>query len=188
VEVLCGKTKYPTDFLILGAEISKTCPIIFGRPFLNTCSAVIDCKKEKVVTKFDRESYEFNFSMFAKTPYENELPNENFQVEQLPSIALAPNNALQQFMEDHESDIFREEREEIDDILLRQPALIKHNLPVEDLGTTLPPKEDPIFDLKPLPNDLKYAYIDDKKKYPVIISSKLSGKEEEMLLEILMKH
>jgi hypothetical protein len=30
-------------------------------------------------------------------------------------------------MEDHESEIFREEREEIDDILLCQPALIKHN-------------------------------------------------------------
>jgi hypothetical protein len=46
VEVLCGKTKYPADFLILGAEVSKTCPIIFGRPFLNTCGAVIDCKEK----------------------------------------------------------------------------------------------------------------------------------------------
>jgi hypothetical protein len=91
-------------------------------------------------------------------------------------------------MEDHESEIFREDREEIDDILLRQPALIKHNLPVEDLGTTLPPKEDLVFELKPLPDDLKYAYIDDKKIYPVIISFKLSGKEEERLLEILRKH
>jgi hypothetical protein len=113
------------------------------------------------------------------------LSNENFRVEQLTSIALAPNNALQQ---DHESDVFREEREEIDDILLRQPPLIKHNLLVEDLGTTFPPKEDPVFELKPLPDDLKYAYIDDKKIYPVIISSKLSGKEEERLLEILRKH
>jgi hypothetical protein len=52
-------------------------------------------------------------------------------------------------MEDHESDVFRKEREEIDDILLCQPPLIKHNLPVEDLGTTLPPKEDPVFELKP---------------------------------------
>jgi hypothetical protein len=173
VEVLCGKTKYPTDFLVLGKEASKTCPIIFGRSFLNTCSAVIDCKKEKVVTKFDRESYEFNIYNIAKTPYENELPNENFRVEQLASIALAPNNALQQFMEDHESDVFRKEREEIDDILLRQPPLIKHNLPVEDLGTNLPPKEDPVFELKPLPDDLKYAYIDGKKIYLVIISSKL---------------
>jgi hypothetical protein len=112
---------------------------------LNTSGAVIDCKKENFFTKFDGESYEFNFSKFAKTPYENELRNENFRVEQLASIALAPNNALQQFMEDHESDVFRKEREEIDDILLRQPPLIKHNLPVEDLGTTLPPKKDPIF-------------------------------------------
>jgi hypothetical protein len=74
------------------------------------------------------------------------LPNEDFRVEQLASIALARNNALQQFMEDYESEVFREERDEIDDILFHQPALIKHNLPVEDLGTTLPPKEDHVFD------------------------------------------
>jgi hypothetical protein len=61
VEVLCGKTKYPTDFLVLGKEASKTCPIIFGRLFLNTFGAVIDCKKENFFTKFDGESYEFNF-------------------------------------------------------------------------------------------------------------------------------
>jgi hypothetical protein len=91
-------------------------------------------------------------------------------------------------MEDHESEVFRKERDEIDDILFHQPALIKHNLLVEDLGTTLPPKEDPVFDLKPLPDDLKYAYIDDKKIYPIIINSKLSGKEEERLLETLKKH
>jgi hypothetical protein len=51
VEVLGGKTKYPTDFLVLGMEASKTCPIIFGRLFLNTCGAMIDCKKEKIFTK-----------------------------------------------------------------------------------------------------------------------------------------
>jgi hypothetical protein len=116
------------------------------------------------------------------------LPNEDFRVEQLASIALTPNDALQQYMEDHEIKIFMEEGNEIDEILLHQPEMLKHNLPVEDLGTTLPPKEDPVFDLKPLPDDLKYAYIDDKKTYPIIISSKLLGKEEERLLEILRKH
>jgi hypothetical protein len=34
-------------------------------------------------------------------------------------------------MEDHESEIFREERNEIDEILLCQPEMLKHNLPVE---------------------------------------------------------
>ena len=95
MEGLCGKTKYPADFLVLGSAASKTCPIIFGRPFLNTCGAVIDCKKGKILTKLDGESSEFNSSKFAKTPYETELPNENFKVEQLAAIALAPNNALQ---------------------------------------------------------------------------------------------
>ncbi|KAK1606340.1 hypothetical protein QYE76_030013 [Lolium multiflorum] len=109
------------------------------------------------------------------------------RVEQCASIALAPNNPLQQHLENSESEVFREERDELDEIFLRQPIL-KHDLPVEDLGVTPPPKEDPVFDLKPLPDNLKYAYIDDKKTYPVIISAKLSDIEEERLLEILKKH
>jgi len=39
-----------------------------------------------------------------------------------------------------------------------------------------------------LRDNLKYAHIDDKKTYPVIISSKLSGTEEARLLEVLRKH
>ena len=45
-----------------------------------------------------------------------------------------------------------------------------------------------MFHLKPLPNTLKYAYLDEKKVYPVIINSNLSGYEEEQLLEVLRKH
>src|SRR3954466_9546144 len=88
VEVLCGKIKYPADFLVLNSAASKTCHIIFGRPFLNTCGAIIDCKKEKVLTMFDGDSYEFNFSKFAKAPCENSLPNKDFRMEQLASIDL----------------------------------------------------------------------------------------------------
>ena len=62
VEVLCGEVIYPTDFLILDSVEDKSCPIIFGTHFLNTCGAVIDFKKEKVSIKFGTELYEFNFS------------------------------------------------------------------------------------------------------------------------------
>ncbi|KAK1609334.1 hypothetical protein QYE76_033007 [Lolium multiflorum] len=103
------------------------------------------------------------------------------------NIVSHPNKPKQQHLEDSESEVFRKERDELEEIFLRQPIL-KHDLPVEDLGTTPPPKEDPVFDLKPLPDNLKYAHIDDKKIYPVIISSKLSEIEEERLLEILKKH
>ncbi|KAK1694863.1 hypothetical protein QYE76_011560 [Lolium multiflorum] len=187
VEVLCGKIKYPADFLVLGSAASDHCPIIFGRPFLNTCGAIIDCKKEKILTRFAGEPYEFNFSKFTKTPYKADLPSNDFKMEQCASIVLVPNNPLQQHLENSESEAFRKERDELEEIFRRQPIL-KHDLPVEDLGTTPPPKEDPVFDLKPLPDNLKYAHIDDKKIYPVIISSKLSEIEEERLLEILKKH
>src|SRR4051812_41129057 len=84
--------------------------------------------------------------------------------------------------------ICRKETNELDEILLRQPAILKHNLPVEPLGILSKPKEDPVFDLKPLPDTLKYAYLDEKKVYLVIINSNLSGYEEERLLEVLRKH
>ena len=74
------------------------------------------------------------------------MPNEDLKVEQVASIAIAPNSALQQFMEDHESEVFWEERNEIDDIFLRQYPILKHDLLVEELGISTPPKEDPVFD------------------------------------------
>ena len=48
VEVLCGKIKYPTDFLALSSPQDDFCPIIFGRPFLNTVNAKIDCVQDIV--------------------------------------------------------------------------------------------------------------------------------------------
>ena len=62
---------------------------------------------------------------------------------------------------------------------LCRKAILKHNLLVESLGMPTPPKGDPVFDLKILPDTLEYAYLNENKIYPVIINSNLSGKEEE---------
>src|SRR3954463_6113914 len=91
-------------------------------------------------------------------------------------------------MEDHENDIHMQERDELEDIILRQTPILKHNLPVEPLGILSQPKEEQMFDLKLLPDTLKYAYLDEKKLYLVIINSNLSGCEEERLLETLRRH
>src|SRR4051812_37397146 len=175
VEVLCGKVKYPTDFLVLGSVQDSFCPIIFGRPFLKTCGAIIDFKKGIVSVEFNGEPYEFNFS---KQPRGTDLSGNDKIIIKIASIAIPPNNPLHQFMDDHENDINMQERNELDDIFLRQPAILKHNLPVEPLGILSQQKEDPVFDLKPLPDTLKYAYLHEIKIYPVIINSNLSGYEE----------
>ena len=89
VEVLCGKIKYPTDFLVLGFPQDDFCPIIFGRPFLNTVNAKIDCEKETVTVSFGDVSHEFNFSKFRRQPHDKELPSKD-EIIGLASIAVPP--------------------------------------------------------------------------------------------------
>ncbi|KAK1664843.1 hypothetical protein QYE76_053002 [Lolium multiflorum] len=137
---------------------------------------------------FTRNKEEFKRDLLDRIQENTEgWENDKDRESDASNIVSHPNKPKQQHLENSESEVFRKERDELEEIFLRQPIL-KHDLPVEDLGTTPPPKEDPVFDLKPLPDNLKYAHIDDKKIYHVIISSKLSEIEEERLLEILKKH
>ena len=77
VEVLCGKTKYPADFLVLGSSQDSFCPIIFGRPFLNTVNATIDCKRDVVTIGLDDMTHEFIFFKFSRQHREQELPSKD---------------------------------------------------------------------------------------------------------------
>ena len=69
------------------------------------------------------------------------------------------------------------ERNEIDKLFFEQRPLLKHNLPIETLEGPPPPKGDPVFELKQLPDTLKYAYLDEKKIYPVIISASMRKRD-----------
>ena len=53
------------------------------------------------------------------------------------------------------------------------------------LSTTIQPAT---LELKPLPSNLKYAYLDDSKSFLVIVSASLAGEQEEKLLSVLKKH
>src|SRR3989337_421519 len=83
--------------------------------------------------------------------------------------------------------MFMNERRELDKIFFNQGPILKHNLPVEILGDPPPPMGDPVFELKQLPDTLKYAYLDEKKIYHVIISANLLEHEEKKLLKTLKK-
>ncbi|RDX93495.1 hypothetical protein CR513_24223, partial [Mucuna pruriens] len=53
----------------------------------------------------------------------------------------------------------------------------------ENSSSTPPPIE-----LKPLPNHLKYAYLDSEQQLPVIIANNLHQEQEDKLLEVLRQH
>ena len=77
VEVLCGKVKYPNDFLVLGSPQDNFCPIIFGRTFLNTVNAKIDCNKDIVSVGLGDMSHDFNFAKFLRQPNDKEFPSKD---------------------------------------------------------------------------------------------------------------
>jgi hypothetical protein len=147
----------------------------------------MDCEKQTVGVSFGGESHEFNFSKFNRKPHREESPSKD-KIIGLASIAVPPTDLLEQYLLEHENDMHMHERNEIDKVLFEKLPLLKHDLPVETLGGLPPPKGDPVFELKQLPDTLKYAYLDEKKIYHVIISANLSEHEEERLLKILKKH
>ena len=99
-------------------------------------------------------SHEFNFSKFCRQPRERELPSKD-EIIGLASIVVPPTDSLEQYLLDHENDMYMKEREEIDEVFLKQEPVLNHNLPVKILGDPPPPKGEPMFELKPLPDNLK---------------------------------
>ena len=89
VEVLCGKVKYPADFFVLGSPQDNFCPIIFGRPFLNTVNARIECKKDIVTIGLGDMSHEFNFAKFSRQPRDEEFSSKD-EIIGLASIVVPP--------------------------------------------------------------------------------------------------
>ena len=49
------------------------------------------------------------------------------------------------------------ERNEIDNMFFQQNPILKHNLDVETLGGPPPPKGNPMFEFKKLPDSMKYT-------------------------------
>ena len=91
--VLCGKVKYPADFLVLGSPQDDFCPIIFGRPFFNTVNARIDCKNDVVRIGLGDMSHEFNFAKFHRQPHDKVLPSKD-EIIGLASIVVPPTDPL----------------------------------------------------------------------------------------------
>ena len=120
----------------------------------------IDCEKDIVTVGLWDMSHDFNFSKFRRQPHDKELPSKD-EIIGLASIVVPPTDPLEHYLLDHENDMFMNERREIDKVFLQQEPILKHNLHVEILGDPPPPKGDPMFELKPLPNTLKYAYLDE---------------------------
>ena len=86
---------------------------------MNTVNARIDCEKDIVTIGLGDMSHDFNFAKFRRQPYDKELPSED-EIIGLDSIVVPPNDPLEQYLLDHENDMFMNERREIYEVFFKQ--------------------------------------------------------------------
>ena len=55
------------------------------------------------------------------------MPSNKDEIIGLASIAVPPTDPLEQYLLDHENDMFMNKRREIDELLLKQGPILKHN-------------------------------------------------------------
>ena len=85
---------------------------------MNTASAKIDCEKDVVTVGLGDTSHEFNFAKFCRQPRDKESHSKD-EIIGLASIAMPPTDPLEQYLLDHENDMFMNERREIDEVFCR---------------------------------------------------------------------
>ncbi|XP_061366895.1 uncharacterized protein LOC133310024 [Gastrolobium bilobum] len=169
VLVRVDKFIFPADFIVLVFEADREVPIILGRAFLATGRALIDVEKGDLTMRVNDEQVTFNVLKAMKY---------HEQVEECASIDTLDAVLLQQLKQQTEADPLNaaiaeecaEDEEEIQECLAWmnfQPVRPYKEKHFESLGErairTLKPsiEESPIFELKPLPQHLKYAFLGD---------------------------
>ncbi|RVW78393.1 hypothetical protein CK203_051415 [Vitis vinifera] len=200
VLVQVDKFYYPVDFVVLDTDpIVKGInyvPIILGRPFLATSNAIINCRNGVMQLTFGNMTLELNiFHLCQKHIHleEDEGPEEVCMIDTLVEEH-CNQSILDQFEENSD-----ESHEDLDDGLAepmgmnvvmsnwRQKPVI---LPLFKDEEEMKEAKDAILklELKTLPAELKYAYLEEGNKAPVVISSSLTVSQEDSLLRILRKH
>ncbi|XP_050896361.1 uncharacterized protein LOC127103118 [Lathyrus oleraceus] len=178
--VRIGQLYVPTDFVVMDIKEDDEIPILLGRPFLSIDGAIIDVKRGKMNFEVGDEKVEFILSKFLKAPaiddscYVIDIIDERIREldqEDLVETIKLPTTPI---MEDDE---FKDPY--IDDSLHECLALTPNHMPC--------PKK-PTIELKELPKNLRYEFLDEELNRPVIVSAALNGDETNQLLDVLRKY
>ena len=182
------KFYYPVDFFILETEPvvvgANHVPIILGRPFLATSNAIINFRNGVMQLSFGNMTLELNIFHLSKKHMQ--LVEDDCEEVCIIDIILGEQDNEQQVQDVLNQELSNNLVEQQDP----QSMSLVHGHWRKKGGnsTSLTGEEEnesQQLDLKPLPVQLKYAYMEENRQCPVIISSLLSNPREENLLQIL---
>ncbi|XP_058783187.1 uncharacterized protein LOC131657848 [Vicia villosa] len=182
VPVRIGQFYIPTDFIIMDIKEDSNIPIILGRPFLATAGAIIDVKKGKLTFEVGEEKVEFILSQFFKAPAIDDSCCFLDVIDECVKEMEKQQNTYSEVLKIQMPPIFEDDnwREEYQDNNLSEClALTPDHIPC--------PKK-PAIELKTLPKDLRYEFLDEELERPVIVNADLGQIETEKLLNVLRKY
>ena len=191
VLIQVDKFYYPVDFVVLDIELvavgANHVPIILRRPFLATSNMIINCQNGVMQLTFGNMTLELNIFHLSKKHMQpvEEGPKEVCIIDTILEEQ-AEQQQLQDVLIEELSDCAEKLQGTKDMCTLHEPWRKKEEilpLLIEE-GTNEPQK----LDLKPLPMELKYAYLEENEQCPVVISSLLNASQENGLLDILREN
>nr|GEX76723.1 reverse transcriptase domain-containing protein [Tanacetum cinerariifolium] len=198
-----GKFTFLADFVILEMEEDSKVPLILGRLFLHTADAVNRVKQKQLNLGVGTERMIFNINSMMKHSYSND--ETCFRIDVTDEIFEEDFNALldegSKILHSIKGTLFEEEIfAEFDEFM----ALTADENSDSEFDTEEPPfkkitintnykiktsLKEPFTDLelKPLPDNLVYVFLEEPSFLRVIITSQLS-KEKNKLISVLKKH
>ncbi|GJT29419.1 DNA-directed DNA polymerase [Tanacetum coccineum] len=198
VLIKIDKFVLPIDFVILDMREDSRIPIILGRSFLAIARSMIDVFNKKITLRVGSEEVIFDVNQSMKKP--NTEDDECYGIDDLDTVI---QSAAQELLENKnlEDDIIRPNSENhrpdskipirrinhINTPYPHETQKHKETLYEHHYSASIIKVDEKKPELKDLPSHLEYAYLKGDKSCPVIISSKLKGKEKTSLLQVLEK-
>ncbi|RVW73846.1 Retrovirus-related Pol polyprotein from transposon 17.6 [Vitis vinifera] len=195
VLVQVDKFYYPVDFVVLHTDPTvkeaNYVPIILGRPFLATSNAIINCRNGVMQLTFGNMTLELNIFHLCKRHLH---PDEDEGLDEVCLINTLVEEHCDKSLEEslNESlEVFEEGLPEPSDVLAimspwrRREEILPLFNKEDSQGAAM--EDPPKLVLKPLPVNLKYAYLEEDEKCPVVVSSNLTSDQEDSLLGVLRK-
>lgn len=188
---------FPADFNILDMEdeTSSNGPtLILGRPFLKTAKTKIDVHAGTLSMEFGEDVVQFNIFDAMKHPSED---NSLFLLDVIDFLVddFADLNSEYDYFSDFAdfSDCEEFKCEEIKTaemtVVIEDTCVDLNVAATESKDPSLPSiVQPPALELKPLPSNMKYAYLEANEKLPVILANNLQQDQEEKLLQVLRNH
>ncbi|RDX93217.1 hypothetical protein CR513_24553, partial [Mucuna pruriens] len=167
---------FPTDFYVLDMEdeaSGKGSALILGQPFFMTARTKIDVHARTLSMEFEDNLTDFNRQEEVETDSVN-LEEAKTNLVNLEE-AETDSSRYQQARFDSSQQEFKQVEAESN---FKQPGphLDRVGQLISSTTKQFVPPQSPLTKLKPLPEHLKYAYLDDHQQFPIIIANNLGDR------------